>query len=102
MTLEQSQRIVLDVANCKTGGYYRVVFTGPRSVEIATDFYSRHASTHAMYLPLEEMALGWVTEAEGRFHNEVLDPPCEHGMSSSLCMGPMHYPSAEQEREWGW
>lgn len=29
-------------------------------------------------------------------------PTCEHGMSLSLCMGPDHFPSAEQERAlWG-
>lgn len=33
---------------------------------------------------------------------EFLHPTCEHGMSLSLCMGPMHFPSAEQERAlWG-
>lgn len=29
-------------------------------------------------------------------------PTCEHGMSLQLCMGPDHFPSAEQERMlWG-
>lgn len=33
---------------------------------------------------------------------EMLSPTCEHGMSAQLCMGPQHYPSAEQERMMGW
>lgn len=33
---------------------------------------------------------------------EILYPHCEHGLSADLCMGPNHYPTAEQEREMGW
>lgn len=28
---------------------------------------------------------------------EHLNPTCEHGLSAWLCMGPMHYPTREQE-----
>lgn len=28
---------------------------------------------------------------------DFLYPTCEHGLSASLCMGPQHYPSYEQE-----
>jgi hypothetical protein len=28
----------------------------------------------------------------------ALFPTCEHDMSASLCMGPMHFPDAAQER----
>lgn len=28
---------------------------------------------------------------------EIDNDICEHGMSAWLCMGPMHYPSTEQE-----
>lgn len=29
-------------------------------------------------------------------------PTCEHGMDAGLCMGPQHYPTADQERAlWG-
>jgi len=33
---------------------------------------------------------------------DYLNPTCEHGMSAVLCMGPMHYPSREQEMAMGW
>lgn len=33
---------------------------------------------------------------------DALFPLCEHGMSASLCMGPDHFPSAAQERAFGW
>lgn len=33
---------------------------------------------------------------------EYFFPLCEHGMSLQLCCGPNHYPSAFQERAWGW
>lgn len=37
-----------------------------------------------------------------RIHNAIEDQVkpdelCEHGMAAWLCMGPMHFPSAEQE-----
>ncbi len=32
---------------------------------------------------------------EHRYENAI----CEHGMSLMLCMGPMHYPSREDEME---
>ena len=31
-----------------------------------------------------------------QLHNEDI---CEHGMSASLCMGPNHYPSRQDEME---
>lgn len=31
---------------------------------------------------------------------EAVFPTCEHGMSQSLCMGPDHFPSREQELAW--
>lgn len=34
--------------------------------------------------------------------SDAFFPMCEHKMSLALCMGPDHYPSAQQERElWG-
>lgn len=44
-------------------------------------------------------------EAFGEFGpatQEVLFPTCEHGMNLHNCYGPDHFPSAAQEREWGW
>jgi hypothetical protein len=33
---------------------------------------------------------------------DFLYPSCEHGLSADLCMGPNHYPTADQERAMGW
>ena len=31
---------------------------------------------------------------------EAAQPPCEHGMSASLCAGPMHYPADHLHGDW--
>ncbi|MGH3997265.1 MAG: hypothetical protein ACRDTJ_07360 [Pseudonocardiaceae bacterium] len=44
--------------------------------------------------PLDPEGMDW-----SRFPRtyERLNPTCEHGLSAWLCMGPMHYPTREQE-----
>jgi hypothetical protein len=45
------------------------------------------------------MATVYFTE-EGYMYSKIEDEEtCEHGMSAWLCMGPMHYPSRQDEME---
>ena len=36
-------------------------------------------------------------DSEGEMHEMEDEETCMHGMSAWLCMGPLHYPSYEQE-----
>jgi len=36
-------------------------------------------------------------DEDGEMHEMENEETCMHGMSAWLCMGPMHYPSREQE-----
>ncbi len=87
-------KIMLDVHVCGTyvdgrlysGHTYRATFATDTQ---AIDFIGRKSSTCAFWnvdgyeLPDSVMS--------------ALYPECEHGLSASLCMGPEHYPSNEQE-----
>lgn len=35
---------------------------------------------------------GWDEKDEAALRAEMLEPPCEHGLSARLCTGPGHYP----------
>lgn len=67
---------------------YRVTFTGEKAADHFAAFLASRGMTHAFHIDhfasREDLAgAAW----------EILDPPCEHGLSSSLCAGPGHYPA---------
>jgi len=86
-------KIQLDVHVCATyvegvlfdGHTYRATFATDAQ---AVDFIGR--KTGCAFFPVDEETLSDAVL-------EALDPTCEHGLSSRLCMGPMHYPTNEQE-----
>jgi hypothetical protein len=98
MTERQSQHIALLVTNCKTGHSYVAKFDGPKSVEFATAFIDARSSTHAFHIATGADEREWADEftpwsnAEATLYSTIIDPPCEHGLSSWLCAGPGHYP----------
>jgi hypothetical protein len=79
---------------CARRRAYRVTFA---TEDQALAWLGARSSTHAW----EEVDGGSVPESWSRLL-DYLYPLCEHGMSESLCEGPDHYMTAEQERAMGW
>lgn len=84
--------IVLYVQNCTTNVHYRTIFQGDKAESRAISFIESRKMTHVIYED-EEFPIS----PSFRDLLDKLYPTCEHGMSLSLCMGPEHYPTREQE-----
>lgn len=87
-------QIAIEAHNCDMRRSYRVVFA---TEDQALAYMEERKSTHAFF----ELGDEPIGDSFTRLLEEM-HPTCEHGMSAALCMGPEHYPSAEQERAMGW
>lgn len=90
-------KIMLDVHVCATyvGSklYSGHTFTATFAHESqAVEYIGRKSSTCAFYTRDDSPIDGYAKLMD------TLYPTCEHGLSASLCMGPGHYPTDEQER----
>lgn len=70
------------------GGWHRfdAVFTGPNADAIAVAFMDARKRTHSFSVSEDFDEEVFPLTADSLF------PTCEHGLSESLCAGPMHYP----------
>lgn len=79
--------LVVEAHICTERRSYLVTFTGPDAVAHLDAFRSTRGMTHALYVDSFASNEDLAAAADA-----LLDPPCEHGLSSSLCAGPGHYP----------
>jgi hypothetical protein len=98
---EPTTRVALEVHICDQRRSYIARFA---SGDLAVAFMDRRAGDHAFSeIEDEPIAPVWgpVTEDVLRLLSRLY-PLCEHQMDASMCCGPDHFPSAAQERAWGW
>lgn len=88
------------------GAWVKVTVAATPEADAAAAAFFRRACFYDAAKGGSDYAVAHVVEEETTHLGEALAdyffPTCEHGMSLSLCMGPDHFPSAEQERAlWG-
>ncbi|MGH3999182.1 MAG: hypothetical protein ACRDTJ_17195 [Pseudonocardiaceae bacterium] len=93
----EAQRAELKLWVSVNGGWshFTVVFAGrDTDVDARAVAWLDRVANRMSFEPLDPENVDW-----SRFPRtyERLNPTCEHGLSAWLCMGPMHYPTREQE-----
>lgn len=74
----------------------------PEAEAAALAFLARHMPPYTGGSDYRVFTVEDVADGHGEAFIERLFPTCEHGMDAALCMGPDHFPSAQQERDlWG-
>lgn len=105
-TPSSAGRTLLLFATANGGrNYFRVIFAGrddAHSDAMACEYIDRNSGHMSFDVEQRE---GHVDLVEWDLFPKTFDrlfPTCEHGMSATLCMGPMHFPTHEQEMGlWG-